>query len=205
MASAKRAAPAARRPRRRRGPEHAAQPAAAGDGPAGADGEKNANGKISVSFRAHETTGELIVGLCAEDGPAGAAGVVVGDVVLGLQGIVIDQFGEAAVDEAMNILADTAHLPTVEIVVQTRLRMEVLEFGLDLDDAAAATNPDEPPRALGLTFYSFPDDKYVRVTKVGRGARLGASPGDRIVSVNGTRVNHAERTVGAHPDRRGGL
>ena len=73
-----------------------------------------------------------------------------------------------AVDEAMNILADTAHLPNVELVVQTRLRMEVLEFALNSD----AMDGDDPKSLLIALIVEVassrgPADKLLSALKPG--------------------------------------
>ena len=58
----------------------------------------------------------------------------------------------------------------------------------------AQKEPGAPRDFLGLSFYSFPDDKAVRVTGLaGPAIKSGRiAVGDRIVAVNGVRVNHAQ-------------
>ena len=152
---------------------------------------KNADGMIMVTFKAHAVTGEMIVGLVASESPALQAGVEVGDRILEVQGRPIHGFGEEGLDEARDILASTAHLKQVELLVQTCIRSETLSF--------AAKEPGAPKNYLGLGFYSFSDDQAVRVTNVnGPAAKSGRiALGDRIVSVNGIRVNHA-KTLSEH-------
>jgi predicted metalloprotease with PDZ domain len=147
---------------------------------------KNAQGKIQVTFRAHEVTGELMIGLVGNDSPAMHAGVAVGDAVLAIQGVVIQGEGEAALDEAMAILQKTAQLTTVELVLQTRVRMEVLEFG--------QKGVGGPKNHLGLDFWSLPEDNFVRITRISASAAKSGrfALGDRVVAMNGIRVNHAE-------------
>lgn len=62
---------------------------------------------------------------------------------------------------------------------------QVIEFG--------AQTPGAPRNHLGIDFYSFPEDNAVRVTGLsGSAAKSGRlALGDKIVSVNGIRVNHA--------------
>lgn len=147
---------------------------------------KNDRGMILVTFKAHEVTQELIIGLVGEGSPAALAGVEVGDAVLSVQGRAIHELGEDALEQARAVLAKTQHLPTVELLVQTRIRTETLEFG--------APTVGAPRTHLGLNFYSFPGDQAVRVTDVtGPAAKSGRlAVGDRVVSVNGIRVNHAQ-------------
>jgi len=136
-------------------------------------------------------TGELIIALAAEDGPAGRAGVVAGDAVLAVQGVLIESEGEEALEDTLTLLEETSHLSTVELVVQTKVRTEVIEFG--------SRELGGPKNFLGLSFYSFPGDSTVRITKVdGPAARTERfALGDRIVSMNGIRVNHA-KTLSDH-------
>jgi len=153
---------------------------------------KNEHGKILVSYRAHLVTGELIISLVGEDGPAAQAGVEVGDVVLSLQGVDMQALrGDEAQMEAMAVLEETQDFDSVEMVLQTQLRTEALAF--------AAKELGGPKRFLGLSFYTFPDDYAVRITNIdGAAARSGRfALGDRIVSMNGIRVNHAQ-TLSEH-------
>jgi len=148
--------------------------------------EKNAAGKIEVTFRPHEVTGELIVAQVGTNSPAERAGACVGDRVLALQGAIFEAGGDEDLEHARTVLQHSASSPTIEMIVQTRVRHERLEFGQEFVGG--------PKTKLGLTFYSFPDDTTVRVTKmVGAAAKSGRfALGDRIVSVNGIRVNHAQ-------------
>jgi len=148
---------------------------------------KNDAGKILVSFRAHAITGELIVSLVAEDGPAAHAGVEVGDLVLSMQGVDMQEkrFEEAQA-AAMGALQSTTALPSIDLLVATSLRTEYVEFG--------ARELGGPRNWLGFTFYTFAEDCAVRITKLdGPAAKCGRfALGDRIVSMNGVRVNHAQ-------------
>jgi len=148
--------------------------------------EKNAEGKIEVTFRPHEITGELIVSQVGAGGAAHLAGAEVGDRVLALQGSIFEVGGDEDLEHARTVLQHSASSPTVEMIVQTRVRVERLEFGQEFVGG--------PKNKLGMTFYSFPDDQAVRITKLaGSAAKSGRfALGDRIVSVNGIRVNHAQ-------------
>ena len=174
-----------------RGPSKGTPPPVLNLEPRLLDIPKNDAGMIQVTFKAHAVTNELIIGLVGEGSPAQLAGVEVGDAVLALQGNMIESDGEFALDDARSILQQTSHFRTVELMVQSRVRTETLEF--------AAKEPGAPRNYLGLSFYSFPDDLAVRVVGVsGPAAKAGRiAIGDRIVSVNGVRVNHAE-TLSAH-------
>lgn len=86
---------------------------------------KNSEGMIQVTFKAHEVTGDLIIGLVGDNSPAAAAGVEVGDLVLAVQGDVVEVSGGEALDAARNALAKTARLNTVELLLQTKIRTEV--------------------------------------------------------------------------------
>lgn len=155
--------------------------------------DKNDEGRICVTFKVHDITGELIVGLVGEDGPAWRAGVQVGDRVLAMGAKAtgcefFDQGGLEDLDLARRVLEAAANERTIEMVVATRMRTEVLEFGHSPESLGG------PRNFLGLTFFSFPDDIAVRITGIrGPAARSGRfGLGDRIVAVNGIRVNNAE-------------
>ena len=147
---------------------------------------KNAEGMIQVSFLPHPVTGELIVSLVGNGSPAQQAGVEVGDRVLAMQGAIFDVGGDEDVEYARAVLANSSHCPTIEIVVQTCVRTEVIEFGQSFVGG--------PKNLLGLSFYSYPDDWCVRITNMtGSALKSGRlALGDRIISVNGIRVNHAQ-------------
>jgi len=151
---------------------------------------KNEHGMIQVTFKAHAVTNELIIGLVGEGSPAQLAGVCVGDAVLALQGNMIESDGEFALDDARSILQQTSHFQTVELMVQTKIRTEVVEF--------AAKEIGGPRTHLGLSFYSFPDDTMVRITGIEGPAKKSGrlAVGDNVVAVNGIRVNHAETLSG---------
>jgi hypothetical protein len=152
---------------------------------------KNDKGMIQVTFKAHAITGELIIGLVGEGSPAAMAGVEVGDAVLAVQGNMIESEGEFALDDARTILAQTSHFDTVELMLQTKTRQETLEF--------RQKEPGAPRIYLGLSFYSFPGDSSVRITSVhGPAAKANRMAlGDRIIAVEGIRVNHAQ-TLSEH-------
>jgi len=148
---------------------------------------KNEHGKILVSFRAHAITGELIVSLVAEDGPAAQAGVEVGDLVVSMQGVDMrEKRFEEAQASAMGALQSTTDLPSIDLLVRTAPRTEYIEF--------AARELGGPRNWLGFTFYTFDQDCAVRITKLdGPAAKSGRfALCDRIVSMNGIRVNHAQ-------------
>ena len=146
---------------------------------------KNDEGRIMVTYKVHAVTGELMVAMVGADSPAERAGVEVGDRVLAIQGEVLEAGGEDDLEAARIALGRTARQRTVDMVLQKRVRREVLEFGQEWVGG--------PRTKLGLTFFSFPDDIAVRVTAVsGAAAKSGRiALGDRILSVNGIRVNHA--------------
>jgi len=147
---------------------------------------KNAEGMIQVTFKAHATTNELIIGLVGDGSPAQAAGVEIGDAVLALQGNMIECDGEFALDDARAILQQSSHHDSVELMVQTKLRTEVIEF--------SCKEVGAPRNFLGLSFHSFDGDTAVRITGMaGPAAKSGRiALGDRITAVNGIRVNHAQ-------------
>lgn len=147
--------------------------------------QKNEARMILVTFKAHAITGELIIGLVGDGSPAELAGVEVGDAVLAVQGQVIDCGGDDGLEQARTALAESQEADTVELLVQTRTRIEVLEF--------AAKELGGPRTYLGISYHSFENDKAVRITQLeGPAAKAGClTVGDRIVAVNGVRVNHA--------------
>ena len=154
--------------------------------------DKNDEGRICVTFKVHDVTGELMIGLVGEDSPASRAGVQVGDRVLAMGAKAtgcefFDQGGLEDLELARRVLEAAASERTIEMVVATRMRTEVLEFGHSPDGLGG------PRNFLGLSFFSFPDDTAVRITAIrGPAARSGRfGLGDRIVAVNGVRVNHA--------------
>uniref|UniRef100_A0A7S2GTQ2 PDZ domain-containing protein n=1 Tax=Haptolina brevifila TaxID=156173 RepID=A0A7S2GTQ2_9EUKA len=153
---------------------------------------KDDNGRIGVTFKAHEVTDELIIGLVGSDMPASQAGLEVGDAVLAINGAsILGESGDEDLDFVRQVLVDSSHLDHVELMVQKRLRTEVIEFG--------QCGIGGPRNVLGLQFYSFPHDWAVRVTGLsGAAAKSGRlALGDRIVSMNGIRVDHAQ-TLSAH-------
>ena len=129
--------------------------------------------------------------LRVQGSPAAMAGVEVGDAVLAVQGNMIESEGEFALDDARTILAQTSHFDTVELMLQTKTRQETLEF--------RQKEPGAPRIYLGLSFYSFPGDSSVRITSVhGPAAKANRMAlGDRIIAVEGIRVNHAQ-TLSEH-------
>ena len=149
--------------------------------------EKNTNGMIGVTFKVHEVTGDLIVGLVADGLPAANVGVEPGDVVLAIQGAsIFGASGDEDLEFVREVLANAQHAPAIELMVQKRLRTEVLEFGQN--------GVGGPKNCLGLSLHNFPDDWACRITEIkGAAAKSGRlALGDRIVSINGVRVNHAE-------------
>jgi len=152
--------------------------------------EKNTNGMIGVTFKVHEVTGDLIIGLVADGLPAAQAGVEVGDVVLAIQGAsIFGESGDEDLEFVREVLVNSQHAPAIELMVQKRVRTEVLEFGQN--------GVGGPKNVLGLSFYNFPDDWGCRITDIkGAAAKSGRlALGDRVVSMNGVRVNRAETLI----------
>jgi len=124
--------------------------------------------------------------------PAALAGVEVGDAVLAINGeSILGESGDEDLEFVRQVLIDSSHLESIELMVQKRMRTEVIEFG--------QVGVGGPKNVLGLSFYSFPNDWAVRVTGLtGAAAKSGrVALGDRIVAMNGIRVNHAE-TLSRH-------
>ena len=155
---------------------------------------KNAEGRICVTFKIHDITNELMIGLVGEGSPAAMAGVEVGDRVLalGAKATGCEFFdnpgGLEDIEVARQVLIAAEHEPEINMVVQTRMRTEIAEFGYSPNGFGG------PKDYLGLSFYSFEGDASVRITGITGPAekanRFGL--GDRIVAVNGIRVNHAK-------------
>ena len=99
-----------------------------------------------------------------------------------------DEGGQADFERARAVLAACSNHPVLEMAVQTRIRTEIVEFGYAPDGLGG------PKTHLGLSFYSLEGDQFVRITKIlGAAAKSGRlALGDRVVAMNGIRVNHAE-------------
>lgn len=160
--------------------------------------EKNEEGKICVTFKAHEVTKQLIFALVGAESPAARAGIEVGDRLLAIGSqahgmLSLEEGGEDDIAALAHVLEVNKDQPALEMVIQTSIRREVLEFGHPPGGLGG------PRTYLGLSFFTFAGDKAVRITKIqGPAARSGRlALGDWIVSVNGIRVSHAE-TLSEH-------
>ena len=153
---------------------------------------KNAEGKICATFKPHAVTGELIASLVADESPAAQAGLMVGDRIIACgsqaNGLVyFEQGGDDDLDSLRMVLEDNAEEQRLEMLVQQRLRTEVIEFGHPPGGLGG------PRTWLGISFWSFDEESFVRITDVkGPALRSGRiALGDRLVAVNGVRVKVA--------------
>ncbi len=162
---------------------------------------QDVNAQLAESFGLDRPRGAL-VSMVESDGPAAKAGLVAGDVILGVNGRPIERYGElSGTIAAMKPGAD-ATLQVWREGKQQTVPVKVAELKEQQPQQAKATGrqggrPASQPDALGLTVRPLdPQEKDQAETQgnlvvedvTGAAASAGVQAGDIILGVNGKRV-----------------
>jgi serine protease Do len=156
------------------------------------------NQSLAESFGLKQPKGALI-GNVDKDGPAAKAGLVSGDIILGINGKQIDASGELPVIVANISPGETA---TLNVWRQGSERRIDVKIGRKDDDKVARNDaPSADKGRLGVAVRDLtPDERRQADFKggvvvedvAGAAARAGIQPGDVVLSVNGEPISGAE-------------
>jgi serine protease Do len=162
---------------------------------------QDVNAQLAQSFGLDRPRGAL-VSMVENDGPAAKAGLIAGDVILGVNGRPIERYGElSGTIAAMKPGAD-ASLQVWRDGKQQTVPVRVAELKEQQPQQAKAAGrqggkPANQPDALGLTVRPLePQEKEQAETQgnlvvedvTGAAASAGVQAGDIILGVNGKRV-----------------
>ncbi len=168
--------------------------------------------ELAESFGLEEPRGALVSGVL-DGSPAAAAGVAVGDVILGFDGEAIETMRELPRVVARARRGETVDVEVLRAGEPRTLRLEVGR--MPGDDQVAAAEPAEPEDSrLGITLAELddgarerlglgPDAQGVLITGVSSGsaaARTGLRPGDVILRIGREPVKHVGEVTDAVRD-----
>ena len=168
--------------------------------------------ELAESFGLEEPRGALVSGVL-DGSPAAAAGVAVGDVILGFDGEAIETMRELPRVVARARRGETVDVEVLRAGEPRTLRLEVGR--MPGDDRVAAAEPAQPQDSrLGITLSELddgarerlgldPDAQGVLITGVSSGsaaARTGLRPGDVILRIGREPVKHVGEVTDAVRD-----
>ncbi len=161
---------------------------------------QDVNAQLAESFGLDRPHGALVSSV-EKDGPAAKAGLVPGDVILGVNGKAIERYGELSGAIAAMKPGTEAALEVWRSGKKQSVTVKVTELKEQQQQAKNGgrpnTRPTEQPSALGLTVRPLePQEREQAETQgnlvveevTGPAASAGVQPGDIILGVNGKRV-----------------
>ena len=167
---------------------------------------QDVNAQLAESFGLDRPRGALVSSV-EKDGPASKAGLMPGDVILGVNGHVIERYGELSGSIAAMKPGSDATLQVWRGGKQQMVSVKIAELKEQVQTAAATpggkSNARQTDQAtqLGLTVRALdPSEKEQVQTSgtlvvedvAGPAAAAGVQPGDIILGINGKRVKTAK-------------